>query len=143
MASLLDLANRMQKLGDDITTEANAHKIKVAETILGDLVHVTPVDTSQALSNWRVGLAAKVIGKIPPYYPGEQGSTKNASARAAFDAGRAIIRSAKPGQAIFISNNLPYIRRLNDGHSKQAPAGFVERAMLLGRRIKARFRFNR
>lgn len=28
-----------------------------------------------------------------------------------------------------VYNTLPYIGRLNDGHSKQTPAGFVERAV--------------
>jgi hypothetical protein len=33
---------------------------------------------------------------------------------------------------IWIVNNSPYISRLNDGHSKQAPAGFVEAAIDAG-----------
>jgi hypothetical protein len=33
------------------------------------------------------------------------------------------------GQSIFITNNVPYINRLNQGHSKQAPKGFVEKAI--------------
>ena len=30
---------------------------------------------------------------------------------------------------IYISNNVPYIQKLNDGHSKQAPAGFIQLAV--------------
>jgi hypothetical protein len=33
---------------------------------------------------------------------------------------------------VYISNNLPYIDRLNKGHSKQAPAGFIESAINAG-----------
>ncbi len=33
------------------------------------------------------------------------------------------------GKEIFISNNVPYIGRLNNGHSAQAPSGFVEMAV--------------
>lgn len=143
MRSLLDLARQCENLSEEIADESNKQKIKVAETILGDLVHVTPVDTSKALSNWQAAIGTKKSGKIEPYYPGEHGSTKTASARAAFEAGRAIIRGAKPGEPIIISNNLPYIRRLNDGYSKQAPAGFVDRAILLGRRIVTRFKLKK
>jgi hypothetical protein len=32
-------------------------------------------------------------------------------------------------QTIWILNGLPYIERLNEGHSQQAPAGFVETAI--------------
>jgi hypothetical protein len=35
---------------------------------------------------------------------------------------------------IFISNNLPYIRRLNDGWSQQAPAGYVDSALTIAKR---------
>jgi hypothetical protein len=38
------------------------------------------------------------------------------------------------GQTIWISNNLQYIQRLNEGHSTQAPAGFVEMAIEAGLR---------
>jgi hypothetical protein len=31
--------------------------------------------------------------------------------------------------ALWVANNVPYIRRLNYGHSSQAPAGFVEMAI--------------
>ena len=35
------------------------------------------------------------------------------------------VGNAQPGESIWISNNLPYITALEDGHSKQAPAGMV------------------
>ncbi|MGK2911230.1 MAG: hypothetical protein ACSLE1_15725 [Sphingobium sp.] len=34
-----------------------------------------------------------------------------------------------PGGAMEISNSVPYIGKLNDGHSKQAPTGFIEAAV--------------
>ena len=42
--------------------------------------------------------------------------------------GRVLLRQ------ILISNNLPYINALNDGSSKQAPAGFVDSALSKGKR---------
>lgn len=38
----------------------------------------------------------------------------------------------KIGRKIFITNSLPYIQRLNEGHSKQAPPQFVESAIQVG-----------
>lgn len=42
------------------------------------------------------------------------------------------------GQTIWISNNLEYIVPLNNGHSTQAPAGYVEMAVQEG--LRAAFR---
>jgi len=141
--TLLDLANSLEQRAAKLDSEACRVAVSTAETILGDLVYKTPVDTSQALSNWQVSLGSPIDNKIPPYFPGEGGSSRNSSAQAALEAGRNILKQKRPGVTIYISNVLPYIRRLNDGYSKQAPAGFVERAVLIGRKMvkKAKLRF--
>lgn len=141
MATLLDLANRLDKKAAAIGQAANLAKRRVAETILGDLVYATPVDTSKALSNWQVSLDTPVASSIAPYYPGSKGSTRATSAAQALSVGRAILATVKPGQRVFISNVLPYIVRLNDDYSKQAPAGFVERSALIGRKFLERYKF--
>lgn len=140
---LLDLAASLEKKAKAIDEAASKLAVGTALTIVGDLAFKTPVDTSQALSNWQVSLGSPVDSKIPPYYPGEGGSTRNSSAAETINQARKILAGKKPGQRIFITNVLPYIRRLNDGYSKQAPAGFVERAVLIGRKMikKAKLRF--
>lgn len=140
--TLANLASSLRKRIPAIEAAGNRAKIRVAETILGDLVFVTPVDTSRALSNWQVTLDAPVPSSINPYFPGSSGSTRIASANEALSVGRRILATAKPGQHVFLGNVVPYIRRLNDGYSKQAPAGFVERAVLVGRRFLERYRIN-
>ncbi len=132
--TLLDLAVSLERRVAKLDQQASDAAVQVALTVLGDLVYITPVDTSQALSNWQVNLNDPASDKIPPYYPGEQGSTQRASAQAALQAARAVLRGKKPGDTIYLSNVLPYIKRLNNGYSAQAPAGFVERAVLLGRK---------
>ena len=141
MASLKDLAKNMYDLAASLDKKASDAAVKTAEAILEDLVYVTPVDTSKALSNWQVttGLRRTLLsGAIPPYYPGKHGSTYQQSAAAALEEGKKVLQSKKPGDRILISNVLPYIRRLNDGWSAQTPAGFVERAVLLGRKVLER-----
>lgn len=135
MTGLRKLASNLRQRVGELDKEANQLAIRTAETIVGDLVQVTPVDTSQALSNWQVGIGSPVDSSISPYFPGEHGSTQSASSAAALDAARALLRTKKPGQTIYISNVLRYIGRLNEGSSSQAPAGFVERAVLLGRKF--------
>lgn len=141
--TLLDLASSLEKRAAKLNSEAARISIETASAILGDLVYATPVDSSKALSNWQVSLGSKISSSIDPHYPGKQGSTYNASASTALEIGRKILLSKQPGVTIYISNVLPYIQRLNDGYSKQTPAGFVERATLIGRRQikKAKLRF--
>lgn len=141
--TLLDLANDVDKLADKIGQAASDHAVATALTIVGDLVYHTPVDTSQALSNWDVTVGAPADDPHGPYVAGKHGSTQRASAAAALNQAKDTLKNKKPGQSIFIANNLPYIRRLNDGYSAQVPAGFVERAVLLGRKMKAKFKFRK
>ena len=134
--NLLDLANRLEKRLDDIEQDASKIAIKTALKIEQNLVLVTPVDTSAALSNWQVSLNTPISSdaEIEPHVPGILGYTGAASGRAAMEIARRVLANKKPGQSIFISNVIDYIVPLNEGSSRQAPAGFVERAVLLGRK---------
>lgn len=138
--TLLDLANQMDGLSKKIAQSASDAAIKVAQTIVADLAYKTPVDTSQALSNWIVQVGSAYVGKIDPHYPGEFGSTRNSSAQATINAAIAALKAKKPGEPIFIRNNQPYIVRLNEGYSGQAPAGFVEASIMIGRQTLKNFK---
>uniref|UniRef100_A0AAU7YTK6 Tail completion protein n=1 Tax=Stenotrophomonas phage vB_SmaS_QH3 TaxID=3229738 RepID=A0AAU7YTK6_9CAUD len=138
--SLLDLANSLERKAKAIEEAASQTAVDTALAIVGDLAYKTPVDTSQALSNWQVTLDSPATGSISPHYPGLQGSTQRASAAETLNLAKAVLKTKKPGQAIYITNNLPYIKRLNDGYSAQAPAGFVERAVLIGRKMLSKFK---
>ena len=133
--SLLDLATRLEKVVYNIDSVYSNLAVSVALTILGDLVYKTPVDTSQALSNWQVSLRTPTPlgGEIPPYHPGLGGWTRGASAQEAIRAAKQVLSGKKPGDTIYLSNVLDYIVPLNEGSSTQQAAGFVERAVLLGR----------
>ena len=80
----------------------------------------TPVDTGWARNNWLAAVATPPVGPI--------GSREDVPT---FDPGAAAVlayRSPAQGK-VYISNNVPYIGRLNAGSSKKAPAGFVQRAI--------------
>lgn len=84
------------------------------------IVLKTPVDTGRARSNWLVGLGApmrRVRNTI------DQGGGKTIAENAR------VIARQKRFQSIWISNNLPYIRELENGTSKQAPAGMVRQSV--------------
>lgn len=140
MRNLLDLADSLEQRASKIDKKSSEAAAKVALTIITELVWVNPVDTSKALSNWQIGIGSPVDSRIEPYSPGEGGSTQRASASATIAVAKKILATKKPGQVVYISNALPYIKRLNEGHSGQEPAGFVERAVMLGRKQVAKTR---
>jgi hypothetical protein len=77
----------------------------------------TPVDTGRARANWVLG-----VGSV------------NVATTAVTDKDGALTLSkiaaglprSSAGQIIYVTNTLPYIQRLEDGWSKQAPAGMVK-----------------
>jgi hypothetical protein len=138
MADLKDLAKRLQSMAADLDQTAVKSAVAIAEAILVELAYSTPVDTSKALSNWQVttGMRRTLRSQVlPPYFPGKSGSTFMENAGSTIEAGKNALQNKKAGDRILISNVLPYINRLNDGWSAQAPAGFVERAVLIGRKV--------
>jgi hypothetical protein len=76
----------------------------------------TPVDTGHARRNWVPSVASPFTGI--------------ATSNAEHDAGVATVIAFKLEQgSVFLSNNVPYVPRLNLGWSTQAPAGFIEAAI--------------
>ena len=88
---------------------------RFAVNLANELSSQTPIDTGAARSNWAISV------DVPD---------------TSFDKGKTDGRiKSKPVsrlnnfRTLFITNNAPYIVRLNEGHSPQAPARFVERAV--------------
>jgi len=90
--------------------EEGANKMHTigAEAILRHVVQATRVDTGKAVSNWRVGIGQPTRAVIEPYSPGKLGNTAEANRNAALSAGLARIATKKPGNEVFISNNVDY-----------------------------------
>ncbi len=88
---------------------------KVCMQLTTSVVMRTPVDTGRARGNWQPSLDSIASG-----------TTDRTS-----KAGASVIRNAKTeakqahGRRFFLVNNLPYIKKLEDGSSNQAPAGMV------------------
>lgn len=138
MKNLADLSRQLIAFADALPEKLN----KIAkETVLAmetDLVYSTPVDTSKALSNWQVTLNAPATDDIPAHSEGEFGSTRGVSAAQAINEAQTVLRAKKAGVPVFITNNVDYLEDLNNGSSRQAPAGFYERALLIGRKTIAK-----
>lgn len=92
----------------------------------------TPIDTGWASANWLPSVGSPLI--LPGEAKGgEDGkpSLAEVQARARIaDQGVNEVLAWKPADGpIFSTNSVPYISRLNDGHSPQSPRGFVQAAI--------------
>lgn len=133
--TLSDLSVSLKRRVRDIETSASKRAVKVTEAVVTDLLNVTPVDTSRAMSNWQVSLNEPIpnSAEIDPYYPGIAGNTTNASWGAAHREAFSVLTGKKPGDKIFISNVTSYIGDLNRGSSRQFAGGFTKRARLVAK----------
>lgn len=129
MATLGVFARRIRKRGRQVEEGVNEIVKKTAIVADRELVLSTPVDTGRARSNWLLSLGGPSTSEIEAYAQGKGGSSGAANANAAMAQAQAAVRGRRPEQDVYISNNVPYIGRLNDGWSAQAPAGFVQAAV--------------
>lgn len=120
MAQQRDVKGRFVKLGEGIEKRARANAIKMASMILQSVVVSTPVDTGHARANWQVGIGEEKSNEV---------AQEDKTGQATISAGNAILQTQKQGQTIHISNNVPYINKLNQGWSAQAPSGYIEKAI--------------
>ncbi len=136
MATLGQFARKMRIIGDRLEMNVNSAVKKVVIAVDQAVVLGTPVDKGPARSNWQVSLGQAKTDVISAYAPGNKlGVSESANAQGALDQGRAAVAGRQEGQDVYISNNIPYIGKLNDGSSAQAPANFVEQAALAGAQV--------
>lgn len=102
-----------------LISEADDLTKKITGEMLQRVVVETPIDTSAARQNWRVG-----VGAINPLV--DENET-DGSGQGAIRKGLATIQSGGGiGKIVYVSNSIQYITALNNGHSMQAPKNFVE-----------------
>jgi hypothetical protein len=134
MAELDDFAKRMSRISVGVEGGVEQAVKDCAVAVTRTVINTTPADTGRARSNWTAELDQAFEKLFPAHVPGEKGSTATANAEAAIQKAEAAIEQFDIGKnsSIHISNSLPYIGALNDGHSKQAPADFVKLAVMDG-----------
>lgn len=139
MGTLGQFSKRIKVIADNIERGGPKVARELSALVLQTVVMGTPVGNTtlwsdearrrarpgyvggRARANWTVGLGEA---------PAEVKDTTDANGAGTINAGKAVIAGAVKGPVeIHIVNNVPYIVPLNDGHSKQAPAGFVELAV--------------
>lgn len=105
---------------DEIERKTIERMQKAVLAIDAALVLATPVDTGRARANWLPSINKPRTVKL------KRGDKSGSGALAK---AQRLVSEIQLGDTFYISNNLEYIGVLNDGHSQQAPAGFVEKAI--------------
>jgi hypothetical protein len=89
------------------------------QSLVNAIILGTPVDTGRARGNWQSSIGVPKTGEL---------ARQDKSGGNAINEANSILAKWEPssGQPFWLSNNLPYIRRLEyDAWSKQAPNGFL------------------
>jgi len=85
--------------------------MRISIEATANLVEATPVDTGHARANWVASIGSEVTSEVTA---------------GAQEAGLSMLAAYDVAQGhAFVQNNTPYIGRLDEGHSDQAPSGFV------------------
>lgn len=116
---------------ENVTNEAIIDvTLRIHATLVSNPPAGTPIDFGWASASWFINVGAPTSGN------GGQLNADNPSAVTAREAqqGATVARFVTgydytSGQTVHVGNNVPYINRLNNGWSNQAPAGFVDDAV--------------
>lgn len=141
MQPLSNLRKALERKHESIAKQANDLAKEAARSMVVYLANATPVDTSRAVSNWRISLNSPKLTTIDAHFPGDRGSTKYRSISETLANAQFMLGVKPAGATIYITNNLDYIGDLNDGKSRQAMAGWVDISYLVGRNVIKRYKF--
>lgn len=105
----------LRKFAEKTELKINDVVRKIGLEVYSSVVMRSPVDTGRFRGNWNLSLAG--------FDPSVSELTDKEGAASIANATVSI--AAYNGGSIYISNNLPYAQRLEDGWSKQAPVGML------------------
>lgn len=94
---------------------------KTAIDVFSSVVKKSPVKSGRFRGNWQVGIGS-INHDISS--PADNASLQTQPSTFNLSKAQSALVTYK-GQIIYISNSLPYAQRLENGYSKQAPAGMV------------------
>lgn len=106
-----DIEKIAKKLNQSIESTVRATALE----LFGSIIVGTPVLTGRAKGNWQTSINEPITSIVD-----RTGETESIAEL------KNVAGGSIAGKILWLSNNLPYIRRLEfDGHSSQAPAGMV------------------
>lgn len=126
---VIGVSRQGSRIAQELTRVVETAVAKITSNLGGYLRKDTPKDTGYARSGWvaSTGSADETVHHIrgrPSPAMVSRAEAVQQRALASTVIGYKLIKGST-----YTTNTVPYIHRLNDGSSKQQPAGFVQRAM--------------
>lgn len=128
----MSFSRKGKRITDKMRTQQETMKKKIIYDWFAGVIMRTPVMDGRARANWLPSFADPVqttIEDLDGLSFGSPPSTVKANQ---------ILSSIKKGDGVtYMTNNLPYIKRLEDGYSPQAVGGMVKLSLMdVARRFK-------
>jgi hypothetical protein len=113
---------------------------RAALEMMGDLVKGSPADTGRFKSSWFVGVGVPNRSVTPERPPGTTSMAQTHGKLTGGESSMAHVKELSPAtvsgfEPIILSNNLPYGESLANGHSQQAPRGWITAAVQRVQRV--------
>jgi hypothetical protein len=109
MSFVADLEKYAKKTGKSVEKVFRGTVLQMSNAI----ILKTPIDEGRARGNWQASIGKPKNRVINRKEAGAIGEVAN------------VAQTVKIGQVFFLSNNLPYIKPLEEGSSTQAPNGML------------------
>lgn len=107
----MSFAGDMRRFANLAKKDMNTVLRSVALQSGSSLIYTSPVDTGRFRANWRFEIGA--------FDPSTDASMDKSGAKT-FGRLRAVVKGSEIGDVIYLSNNLPYAIRLEEGWSEQS-----------------------
>lgn len=123
-----------------VENDVNEIKQDVAGYVFLRMMRITTVDTSKAISNWKIRTPNDESLEREAYFPGDRGSTRTQSHMLNVRRELPNREKSKIGDAIYISNNLDYVEDYLENKDQlianAKKAGEFKAAQELGARLQ-------
>lgn len=114
----LDLSKQIEKAKEQAELVAK----KTMIDLFNRVIQKSPVDTGRFRANWNCSIGSPDLSTSQAIDP--SGSVASSRATAT------VVSYTLNEQSVFLTNNLPYAERLENGWSKQAPNGMVRLSVM-------------
>ena len=114
----LNLAKQIEVANDKVESIVKVTMIELFNRV----IQKSPVDTGRFRANWNCSIGSPDLSTSQAIDPSGSGAISKATST--------VVSYTLNGQSVFLTNNLPYADRLENGWSKQAPNGMVRLSVM-------------
>jgi hypothetical protein len=114
----LNLAKQIEAANDKVESIVKVTMIELFNRV----IQKSPVDTGRFRANWNCSIGSPDLSTSQAIDPSGSGAISKATST--------VVSYTLNGQSVFLTNNLPYADRLENGWSKQAPNGMVRLSVM-------------